>query len=57
MDRGLKLWPEATVWSKKKYILNMHLSTLQDGLELCGLLLLLFWRHPFTAEDLLVQVM
>ncbi len=35
----------------------MQLSTLQDGLELCGLLLLLFWRHPFTAEDLLVQVM
>ncbi len=42
---------------KKKNIINMQLSTLQDGLELCGLLLLLFWRHPFTAEDLLVQVM
>ncbi len=47
------------VWGWIYFLRTCNISLhkmLIDGLELCGLLFgLVFWRHPFTAEDPLVS--
>ncbi len=63
MDRGPALKLKTTWWISflQTHSFSLH-RLLTDGLELCGLLWcfyqlfgLLFWRHPFTAEDPLVS--
>ncbi len=57
------LWTEAKVYSENGFVSYKLYKTLIDGLYYYLILLLVcfyqllglsFWRHPFTAEDLVI---